>query len=90
MTIPFTQYLRPNGRKSQIAIERSAEVEAKAQKIIEAGYGFECEMLQTGEIHLDCCNMEQQIASEVVPNGPQVIAAVDRVVEHAFEKLGLS
>lgn len=90
MAIQFTQYMLPNGRKSQVTIERSAEIEAKAQKIIEAGYDFECEMLRTGEIHLDCCNTERQIAVEVVPNGPEVVAAVDRIVERAFQSLGLS
>lgn len=90
MAIQFTQYLRPNGRKSQVTIERSAEIEVKAQKIIDAGYNFECEVLRTGEIHLDCCNMEREIAVEVVPNGPEVVAAVDRIVERAFQSLGLS
>lgn len=53
MSIPFTQYLMPYGLKRAIMIDRSPEIESLAKKIIEAGYRFEIEMLQTGEVSME-------------------------------------
>lgn len=80
--IPFTQYLRPNGRTAPVEIGRSAEVEQKAQEIMAAGYRFECEHLTTGHASLTIHDprIEEDVAIEVVPNGPGVPAAVDRLV----------
>ena len=37
MPIPFTQYVRPNGRKRLVSIEMPAYVEELADKFIEGG-----------------------------------------------------
>lgn len=46
--IPFTQYLRPDGRTKEIQFETSKELYDKAQLILAEGFVFECEILQTG------------------------------------------
>lgn len=82
MAIPFTQYLLPNGRRAPTEIERGPEVEAKAREIIAAGYCFECELLTTGHVSLTIADpLEQEdVAIEVVPNGPGLGEAVDKLV----------
>ena len=37
--IPFTQFLRPNGRQVDVWVTRPPEVVAKARAIIARGYG---------------------------------------------------
>jgi hypothetical protein len=84
MTIPFTQYLRPNGRRRDVEIDRPSDIQALARRFIESGGRYECEHLTTGEASLTAVKEidgeEQDIAIEVVPNGPEVPAAVDRLV----------
>lgn len=53
MSIPFTQFLMPDGRKRRIVINRPAVIEALAARIIADGYRFEIEMLQTGEVSME-------------------------------------
>lgn len=83
MAIPFTQYLRPDGRARDVSIERPEEIERKALQIIQAGYVFECEELTTGHASLTIADPRKgdDVAIEVVPNGPAVPDAVDRLVE---------
>jgi hypothetical protein len=80
MSIPFTQYLLPNGERRETSIERPSDIEAKAQAIIDAGFRFECEMLTTGAISLTISSGEDDVAMEVCTNGPAVLVAVDRLV----------
>jgi hypothetical protein len=88
MSIPFTQFLRPNGVPRPIVFETTpeqAEVEANALRIIEAGYRFEAEELSTGDISMTIAGPDEQgeevdVAIEVVPNGSAVVPAVERLV----------
>lgn len=84
MSIPFTQYLRPDGRKRQVEIDMEPETETLARKFIDAGGWFEVEELSTGHASLTACayvnDEPQDIDIEVVPNGPAVPDAVDRLV----------
>lgn len=88
--IPFTQYLRPNGRKAQVSIERPPEVTALAQQFIRVGGWFECEELTTGHVSLTACMVVDEepddIEIEIVQNGPDVPNAVDRLVRAAISK----
>lgn len=52
MSIPFTQYLRPDGRTRAESISRSPEIEALARRWIDAGGKFEAEVLTTGHVSL--------------------------------------
>lgn len=49
--IPFTQYMRPNGRPVPVLhITHRADVFDKAGKITAEGFSFEIETLTTGEV----------------------------------------
>lgn len=78
--IPFTQFLRPDGRQMVVTIERPAEIAAKAEKIMARGLRFECEHLTTGHVSLTIADDDGDHAIEVVENGPEVPAAVDRLI----------
>ena len=82
MAIPFTQFLRPDGRKTSVSIDMPEEIELMATALIESGYKFEIEELSTGMVHMDCSTYgaEGPVALELCQNGPPVIAAVERLV----------
>ena len=82
MSIPFTQYLMPDGRTKQIEIDRPANIEAKAAEIIAAGCRLEAEVLLTGEVSFTVFNpeTEEDEACELSRNGPEVLDAVDRLI----------
>ena len=87
MSIPFTQYLRPDGRKRDVSIDMDEAIEAEAQAFIDSGGWFECEELMTGHASLTACRVvddePQDIAIRVVPNGPGVDRAVEDLVREA-------
>ena len=85
MTIPFTQFMRPDGRRKTITITRSPEVNTTALSLIDDGYCFTAEVLTNGMVSLACVDPEDQrdIAIEVCMNDGQIPARVDRLVEKA-------
>lgn len=89
MGIPFTQYLRPNGRRTEVSIRRPPEIEEMAYAFIKKGGRFECEELTSGDASLTAVfgldGEEDDVAIEVVPNGPAVPDAVDRLVRKAIK-----
>jgi len=89
MAIVFTQYLRPDGRRTMTEIDRPPEIEALALKIAAAGGRFESEHLTTGHASLTVAYLGDDIAIEVCRNGPEVPAAVDRLVRNAAAKLNI-
>lgn len=83
MSIPFTQYLRPYGRKVAVSIEMEPEVEAKAQQIIDAGFVFEIEQLSTGQVSATIADPrtdEDVKYASIVPNGPRVPEAIKLMI----------
>jgi len=89
MPIEFTQYLRPDGRRTMVDIDRSPEIEALADKIVAAGGRFECEHLTTDHASFTVAYLGDDLAIEVCKNGPEVPAAVDRLVRKAAKKLNI-
>jgi len=91
--IPFTQYLRPDGRKREITIPRPDDVTEKAEEVIKLGGKFEAEELMTGEVSLTCAATldddegEQDIVHELCSNGPAVLVAVDKLISDALAKI---
>lgn len=83
MTIPFTQFLMPDGRTKPVEIDRPEAIATLARGLIDQGCRFEIEVLGTGEISMEVVKGESVLASELCENGPQVPAAVDRMIEHA-------
>lgn len=90
--IPFTQYLRPDGRKSAVLIDRPDDISAMAQTFIEAGGRYECEHLSTGEAVftavMDIDGEPEDVEIEVCPNGPDVLLAVDTLVRKSITHVG--
>lgn len=88
--IPFTQFLRPDGRQVGVSIERPAEISNAALRIIERGYRFECEHLTTGHASFTIAKDGEDHDIEVVSNGPDVPPAIDRLVTRFAKKIGAS
>jgi len=90
--IPFTQYILPDGRREHVEISRP-EVAPLADRFIEAGGKFECEMLNDYKTISLTAAFEtgdagwQDIAIKLVPNGPEVPHAVSALVEAAVQFL---
>jgi len=86
LTIRFTQYLRPDGRTRTVEFVVIGDMATKAEKLLKLGWRFEAEMLTTGEVSLTVEDDEDECrAIEIVPNGPEVPKAVDRLVNRAAE-----
>lgn len=88
MEVPFTQFLMPDGRRTQVTIERPDEIGEQAQKLLKAGWRLEIEMLATGMISMtverDDDNGETvSPAHELCNNGPAVLVAVDKLITEA-------
>lgn len=88
--IPFIQYLRPDGRKVEVSIDRPDEIAGLADRIIERGYRFECEHLSTGHASLTIAGADDDEDIEVVRNGPDVPVAIDRMVKRFAAKIGVA
>lgn len=92
MSIPFTQYLMPHGRRQEVDIDRPEDVEAKARAVMDAGYFFELELLsdwQTVSLTVADRTNGEDLEIELVRNGPAVPDAVDRLVATAFANLSV-
>lgn len=93
MAIEFTQFVLPRGERKPTSIERPDEIETLADKFIAGGGWFECEVLTTGRVSLTACmnreNGDNDIEIEVVPNGPGIGEAVDRLVSRAVKHVAV-
>ncbi len=95
MSIPFTQFLMPDGRRKPITIDRPPDIEVKAQAILKAGCVFEIEMLRSGAISMEILRRPPEesdedceiIAAEFCANGPGVPVAVDKMITEAFDTI---
>ena len=97
--IQFTQFLRPNGRRALVTIERAGDVEADASLLSSFGARLEIEELRTGLVSIEIladnpAEPEEPhcLAHELVANGPGVPDAVDTAVRKALaesRRLGL-
>lgn len=90
MSIPFTQYLRPDGRTKGVEIDRPAEIEDAAKRLIDSGCVFEIEELSDGTVSMTCERDDEVLAHELCPNGPDVPTTVDRMIQSALVLVGSS
>ncbi len=79
-SIPFIQFKRPRGQELDVSIDRPDNVYAKAMEIFKATFRLECEELSNGDCSFTIADGDQDYAIEVVPNGPEVPAAVDKLI----------
>ena len=88
--ILFTQYFRPDGKTEPVTIHLP-EIQRQADELLALGYRFECEVLRTNEASFTIIHpareSEGDLAIEVVPNGPEVPAAVTRLIRNFYDKL---
>jgi hypothetical protein len=89
MSIKFTQYLRPNGRRETITVDRPQEIEDKANRIIETGFVFEAEVLTTGHVSLTVADREaeEDVAIRICTNGPIVLDKIDEMISETYERI---
>lgn len=81
MKVPFTQFMQPDGRQKEVATEVDDGLAHAVANIHGRGWRLTAEMLSTGEISLCVEDPEEgDVAIEVVPNGPQVTVAVERLL----------
>lgn len=96
--IPFTQYLRPDGRQVEAgALTRNAEVYRMAERIIGAGGWFTAEIVgEPSLVFLECFiddpdpgyeDEPRCLSNQLVPNGPEVLMAVDTLVLDSYKAL---
>lgn len=88
--IAFTQYLRPHGRPVEVKIDRSMEIYDKAQSLLRMGCQLEIEVLATPDNAVSMTVSDTEgttIVSELVPNGPQVPGAIDRLITRGMALL---
>jgi hypothetical protein len=84
----FTQFMFPDGCRKPVIIDMPDEIERLAADISASGYRFEIECFpDTQLVHMDCCNEDAPLWSEVVKNGPEVPVAVERLVRRSFDEL---
>jgi hypothetical protein len=84
--IVFTQYLRPHGRPVRVWVTRPAPVVAQALRLQALGYHFDIEELMNGTVSMtvERGGDDLPLAIELCPNGPAVLAAVDRLMAAAI------
>lgn len=87
MSIPFTQFKRPNGRKVAVEIDRPPGIEKMAHELVKIGCVFEIEELVTGAVSMEVMLNGNPLASWFCANGPEVPIAVDEMVEETYKTL---
>ena len=84
-TIPFTQYLRPDGRRRPLSVTVSEELGALAHELLEKGFHFDIEELQTGMVSMTCEKGEIVAGHEICPNGPGIDGFIEKLVRSAYD-----
>lgn len=79
----------PDPRACPRCKERGDDIERMARAIIDKGYRFEIEMLQTGQISMTVSDPEkgEDVACELCDNGPEVLVTVDRLVSEMYARI---
>jgi len=91
--IRFTQFLRPDGRRRETAIQRSPAIETLAAALVLVGAQFEIEELQNGVVSMEILlgvddeGEPRTLAHELCRNGPSVPDMVDTLVQRAHLRM---
>lgn len=89
--IEFTQYVLPHGRKRAQYISMPLDICKMAEEIQANGYVFECEVLTTGQVSLTITDPQEEYDVDImiVDNGPDVVTAVETLIERFYHGGGL-
>lgn len=87
--VPFTQYMRPDGRKKPVEFDVPDDVDQEvvdqANRFIAAGGRYECEVLSTGACSFTACHPlvpDEDVAIEVaMTNGPPVVERIVALIK---------
>ena len=82
--VAYTQYMMPGGRQVSRTFVAASAVAAKAERLCEAGARLEAEVLRTGEVSVTVFFGGEDVAIEVVPNGPEVLSAWEQVIDNGL------
>jgi len=86
--VPFTEYTRPRGRKSDIYIPvQDQETKELALTVIEKGGRFECKDLNTGAASFTCAYQDDDIAIELVFKRGDADFKITTLIQAAFDHL---
>lgn len=87
MSITFTQYLRPNGKKLMVVIDMDKDTEDKAIKLIQHGCHFEIEVLNTGLVAMYSYKRDDEdcISIKLCENGPSIVEGVKELINETYE-----
>ena len=83
MSIPFTQFLLPNGERRAVTVDTTPELEAIAHELIANGCRFEIELLRSGEIYMDCQIGEELLANQLCPNDKNTLITLEKLIHSA-------
>ena len=84
MTVEVVQYMRPDGRAVVMHTDIRDAFEAPYRTIRRRGWRLAAEHLSDGAISLTVEDDEQDFAHEIVANGPEVQAAIERLIAAAI------
>lgn len=79
-TAEVIQFLLPHGNKRSQTTELDEALLEDYNHMRESGAMFHAEILQTGEVSITISHEEEDVDIEVVPNGPQVQEAMERML----------
>jgi hypothetical protein len=90
--VPFTQFLRPDGRPREVCIERAPDIAAKAKALIARGYRFEIEELMDRTVSMTVEAPRGQdddgpVSIHLCPNGPAVPDTTDALITEAYDRV---
>lgn len=88
-TLPFAQYLRPNGRKSAVNAPCTKEIYDLGNTFLDKGGKYEVEVLTTGHISMTASYVvkgePQDIAIEICDNNEAVHTALEKLVKSSVD-----
>lgn len=80
-SVPFTQYLLPDGRRQIIFIDIAPDLATKAHQLIALGLAFEIEVLRTGEVSATITDpLQGDLDISVFPNDPGVQQRIEELI----------
>jgi hypothetical protein len=84
--VTFIQYVRPDGHRRELKIDRPVQMAELAEFCIAKGACFTAEVLiPLGQISLACEYDGEDIAIELCDNGPDISKAVDKLITDSAE-----
>lgn len=80
VTVPVTQYVRPNGKQVQVICEVDGSLAQKVKAIQDAGLRFTAEKIDEEHVALCIENDEEDLAIEISPNRPGIVKEIEKLI----------